>query len=111
MNLNKVKLSNKLIIGFSLINIQNFINDQTEYTKAQGQTTQRTTATASKQMIIILFLSIVLGIIFTYFIKKSVVNQVIEAMNGASKLAEGNFDLQMNVVSNDEIGNTINCIK
>lgn len=61
-------------------------------------------------MTTILLLSIILAIVCTYIIRKSIVNQVKEVMNGAVKLADGNFDLQMNAVSNDEIGNTINAL-
>ena len=93
-----------------LTNIQNFVDGQVDYNHTQGETTEQATAAATKQMITILLLSIILAIICTYLIRKSIVNQVKEVMNGAAKLAEGNFNLQMNAVSNDEIGNTINAL-
>lgn len=93
-----------------LTNIQNFVDGQVQYNHTQGEIAQQTTATATKLMITILFLSIIFAIICTYLIRKSIVNQVKEVMNGAAKLAEGNFNLQMNAVSNDEIGKTINAL-
>jgi Methyl-accepting chemotaxis protein len=93
-----------------LTNIQNFVDGQVQYNHTQGEITQQTTATATKLMITILILSIIFAIICTYLIRKSIVNQVKEVMNGAAKLAEGNFNLQMNAVSNDEIGKTINAL-
>lgn len=94
----------------TIASIQEFVDLQVETNHQQGQITQQATTTASAQMITILFASIILGIVCTYFIRKSIVSQVKQVMNGAAKLAEGDFALQMNVASKDEIGNTINAL-
>lgn len=90
-----------------LSSIQDMINAQDQLTQSQAQFSQKTTKDASNQIILILIASIILGILLTYFIRKSVINQVKEVMKGTSKLAEGNLNFEMKVVAKDEIGETI----
>lgn len=90
-----------------LSSIQNMIDLQNEIIKSQGELSQKTTSSASRQVIIVLIISIIMGILFTYLIRKSIVNQVKEVMNGAGQLAEGDFSFEMEVIAKDEIGNTI----
>lgn len=87
--------------------IQNIIDLQGQLTQSNAEISKQTTKASSEQMIIVLIISIILGVLFAILIRKSIINQVKEVMNGASKLSEGNLDFQMNVVSNDEIGQTI----
>jgi methyl-accepting chemotaxis protein len=93
-----------------LSSIENMINLQNQLMKSQGELSQKITSNASQQMIIILFLSIIMGIFFMNFIRRSIVNQVKEVMNGASKLAEGNFNFRMEISTKDEIGKTITAL-
>ncbi|GKU24032.1 methyl-accepting chemotaxis protein [Clostridium folliculivorans] len=90
-----------------LKSIDDILNLQNTSMQIEAEKGQSTTATASSQMIIILVISIVLGILLTYIIRKSIVTQVKEVMNGSTKLAEGDFNLQMEVAAKDEIGNTV----
>jgi methyl-accepting chemotaxis protein len=87
--------------------IDDLLSLQNTSMQIEAEKGRSTTAAASTQMIIILVISIVLGLLLTYFIRKSVVKQVKEVMNGAAKLAEGNFNIQMEIESKDEIGNTV----
>ncbi|WP_243156246.1 methyl-accepting chemotaxis protein [Clostridium sp. C2-6-12] len=90
-----------------LLSIENMLDAQNALMKSQGKFSQETTNSSIQQMIILLVASIIIGILFMYLIRKSIVNQVKEVMNGAAKLADGNLDLQMEVAAKDEIGNTI----
>lgn len=87
--------------------IDDILTMQNTSMQIEAEKGRSTTAAASSQMIIILVVSIVLGILLTYIIRKSIVKQVKEVMNGSTKLAEGNFNLQMEVAAKDEIGNTV----
>ncbi|GFZ30423.1 hypothetical protein CSC2_09490 [Clostridium zeae] len=87
--------------------IEDIISLQNTSMQIEAEKGRSTTATTSTQMIIILVISIILGILATYIIRRSIVNQVKEVMNGSTKLAEGNFNLQMEVAAKDEIGNTV----
>ncbi|GFP76662.1 methyl-accepting chemotaxis protein [Clostridium fungisolvens] len=90
-----------------LKSIEDLISLQNTSMQIEAEKGSSTTAAASSQMIMILVASIVLGILLTYVIRKSIVKQVKEVMNGSTKLAEGNFNLQMEVAAKDEIGNTV----
>ncbi|MBI6872334.1 methyl-accepting chemotaxis protein [Clostridium aciditolerans] len=93
-----------------LTSIQNMLDLQGQLTQVDGELAQKTTNASLKYIIIFLITSIIVGILFTYLIRKSIVNQVKEVMSGASKLAEGNLDFQMNVIAKDEIGQTITAL-
>lgn len=113
----KVGLSNSEIEGTMiklekpqsdlLAAIQNMIDIQSQLQKSKGVLSKEITSSSMKQMIMLLASSIVIGILATVLIRKSIINQVNEVMNGAEELAEGNFDLQMKVETKDELGNTI----
>lgn len=90
-----------------LSSIQNMLDFQGQLTQTDGELAQQTTNDSLKDIVMLLIACIIIGILFTYLIRKSIVNQVKEVMNGASKLAEGNLDFRMNVVSQDEIGQTV----
>ncbi|MTK11980.1 MAG: methyl-accepting chemotaxis protein [Clostridiaceae bacterium] len=93
-----------------LSSIQSMLDLQGQLTQVDGELAQKTTNASSRNIIIFLITSIIVGILFTYLIRKSIVNQVKEVMSGASKLAEGNLDFQMNVIAKDEIGQTITAL-
>lgn len=93
-----------------LLSIENMIDAQNNLMKSQGELSKKITDSSKQQMVILLVVSIILGILFMYLIRKSVINQVKEVMQGAGKLADGNFDIQMKVVAKDEIGNTVTAL-
>lgn len=90
-----------------LTSIQDMISLQDKLTHSEAQTSEQITEASTKQLIIFLIVSVILGIVLTYFTKKSIVNQVKEVMEGASKLSKGNLNFEMKVAAQDEIGNTI----
>jgi methyl-accepting chemotaxis protein len=90
-----------------LSSIQNMKDFQLQSLDLQAQASKKLTLDSSNIIIIILIASIFLSILITYFIRKSIVNQIKEVADGASKLGEGDFNLNMKVVSKDEIGETI----
>lgn len=92
------------------LSIQNMIDLQSQLSQTAGETAQHTTADALKMILVFLIANIIVGILSTYIIKKSIVSQVKEVMNGAEKLAEGNLDFTMNVASQDEIGQTVTAL-
>lgn len=93
-----------------MLSINKMIRTQDDLVRVKGELSRDITIGASNIIIVVLIISILLGILFTYFIRKSIVNQVKEVYEGAKKLANGNFDFKMKVVSNDEIGKTINAL-
>lgn len=93
-----------------LSDIESLINVQEELLQSKVNLSQQVTKQSSKQITIFLIASIVIGILFTYLIRKSIVDQIKEVANGASKLAEGNLNFKMNVVSKDEIGQTVTAL-
>ena len=93
-----------------LLSIQDMIDLQSQLTQTDGELAQETTNGALKDITMFLIASIIMGVLFTYLIRKSIVNQVKEVMNGAAKLADGNLAFKMNVVSKDEIGQTITAL-
>lgn len=93
---------------FSSIN--SMMDLQNQLMSTQGQLSTETATSSSKQIIFFLILSVIIGILSMYFIKKSIIMQIKEVMIGANKLAEGNFNLDMKVESNDEIGNTVSAL-
>lgn len=80
---------------------------QIELLASEGEASQKLTQDSSNIILIILIASIILSIIIAYFIRKSIIHQIKEVAEGAVKLAEGDFNLNMKVVSKDEIGETI----
>lgn len=90
-----------------LSNLESMKTLQIELSASEGQSSQKLTQDSSNIIIVILIVSILLSILITYFIRKSIVHQIKEVAEGASKLAEGDFNLNMKVVSKDEIGETI----
>ncbi|MBK1813375.1 methyl-accepting chemotaxis protein [Clostridium sp. YIM B02505] len=90
--------------------IDDILTMQNQSMQIEAEKGRSTTAAATTQMIIILALSIVLGILLTYVIRRSVVNQVKQVMDGSTKLAEGNFNLHMEAAAKDEIGNTVTAL-
>jgi len=90
-----------------LLSIQSMIDLQSQLSQTSEEFAQQTTNNSIKDILMFLIANIIIGILSTYLIKRSIVNQVKEVMSGASKLAEGNLDFTMNVASQDEIGQTV----
>lgn len=90
--------------------IDKMIQAQGNLSQAKGEQSRDITTTSSNIIIIILIISIIVGILFTYFIRRSIVNQIKEVAKGAGKLAQGNLNFKMNIVSNDEIGKTVEAL-
>ncbi|APM39190.1 methyl-accepting chemotaxis protein [Clostridium kluyveri] len=96
------KTENKL-----LSSIQDMVDFQEQLEQSRAEISQKTVNDSLKEIIIFLIVSILMGMLFTHFIRKSILTQIKEVVDGASKLAEGNLNFKMKVVSNDEIGQTI----
>lgn len=90
--------------------IDKFVKAQKDVTQEKGVLSRDTTIAASNIIIVVLIVSVILGILFTYLIRKSIVSQIREVFEGAEKLANGEFDFKMKVVSKDEIGKTVNAL-
>jgi len=90
-----------------LSSIQNMKNLQLQLLDSEAQASLTLTIQSSNMILIILIVSILLSILTIFVIRRSVVNQIKEVADGALKLAEGDFNLNMKVVSKDEIGQTI----
>jgi methyl-accepting chemotaxis protein len=87
--------------------IQNMKSLQLQLLDSEAQASLTLTIESSNMILIILIVSILLSILTIFVIRRSVVNQIKEVADGALKLAEGDFNLNMKVVSKDEIGQTI----
>jgi methyl-accepting chemotaxis protein len=87
--------------------IQNMKSLQLQLLDSEAQASLTLTIQSSNMILIILIVSIILSILTIFVIRRSVVNQIKEVADGALKLAEGDFNLNMKVVSKDEIGQTI----
>lgn len=93
-----------------LSSIQSLIDFQTQLSQSKADLSKQIVSGSSKLVIMFLTVSILIGILFAYLIRKSILTQIKEVMNGASKLAEGDLNFKMNVVSKDEIGQTITAL-
>ncbi|OPJ57802.1 methyl-accepting chemotaxis protein [Clostridium oryzae] len=80
-----------------------FIRDEIRFSKKMAQDT-------SKIVIILLIASILIAVISSYILIKSILKQVFEIRDGASKLADGHLNFNMDVKTNDEIGHTISAM-
>ena len=90
-----------------LSNLESMKTLQIELLASEGQASRKLTQDSSNIIIIILIICILLSILLTYFIRKSIIHQIKEVAEGASKLAEGDFNLNMKAAAKDEIGQTI----
>lgn len=104
---NKIVSSLKKPQGDLTSSIDKMIKAQNNLVQEKGISSRDTTMAASNMIIIMAVISIILGTLFAYFIKRSIIRQVKEVADGAEKLSQGDFTFKMNVVSNDEIGKTV----
>ncbi|MCT8975628.1 methyl-accepting chemotaxis protein [Clostridium sp. CX1] len=88
-------------------NIETIITLQEEMSKSKGDTIRQTASLSSKLMVIFLTTSVIVGVLSTYVIRKSIISQLQEVVKGALELAKGNLNFKMKVVSKDEIGQII----
>jgi methyl-accepting chemotaxis protein len=93
-----------------LTSIQTMIDFQSQLVQTDAKEARQTAITSTNQMITLLIISIVIGILATIMIRRSIVMQVKEVMEASKKLAEGNLDLHMEAAAKDEIGNTIEAL-
>lgn len=90
-----------------LSSIENIKDLQLVSLKEQAQASNELAMDSSNIIILLLVISIIIGVLVTHFIRKSIVGQIKEVADAASKLADGDFSLNMQVTSQDEIGQTI----
>ena len=93
-----------------LVSIDKMIIIQDDLAKAKSEESKAITQSSSKQMVFLTIFSVILGILATYFIRKSIINQVKELADGAKMLSEGNLNFSMDVDSNDEMGQAITAL-
>ncbi|MCJ7616475.1 MAG: HAMP domain-containing protein [Desulfobacterales bacterium] len=65
---------------------------------------QISTARAKRQIIVITIICIVFGILFAFILSRRLVKPIIKLKEGAHAIAKGNFDITIDVKSEDEIG-------
>lgn len=93
-----------------LSSLGKLIELQAEVSKNRADQSKAITENTSRQTMIFTIVSIILGILTTYLIRKSIINQVKEVANGAKMLSEGNLNFTMKVSSEDEIGQAIKAL-
>ncbi|KZL91575.1 methyl-accepting chemotaxis protein [Clostridium magnum] len=93
-----------------LSSLGKLIELQAEVSKNRADQSKAITESTSRQTMIFTIVSIILGILTTYLIRKSIINQVKEVANGAKMLSEGNLNFTMKVSSEDEIGQAIKAL-
>ena len=105
-NEEKSKIVNNIVKSQDdlILSLDNLVKIQDEIMQLESEDSEKRVNMASSQMIILLIASVVIGILFTFIIRRSIIRQIKEVVNGASKLAKGNFNFQVDVFSKDEIG-------
>jgi methyl-accepting chemotaxis protein len=69
-----------------------------------------TSKSATTQGIILLVVSLLMGSLFIFFIRKSVIDQVKAIADGAAKLSKGDFSFNLTAIAKDEIGQSISSL-
>ncbi|WMJ79306.1 methyl-accepting chemotaxis protein [Clostridium sp. MB40-C1] len=90
-----------------IASIQRIIDNQNKTNDELAQKTIKLAENLMKLLIAMGIASIILVVFSTYIILKSIRTQMAEVAEGATKLAEGNFDFHLEVHSDDEIGRTV----
>ena len=90
-----------------LTNIKKMIDYQTEISKTKGENSYTMSNRAITNMYIILIISIIVAILLTYLIQKSIIYQIKEIAVAVEELSQGNLDFIIVAHSKDEIGQTI----
>lgn len=90
-----------------LTNINNLEKMQEDTAKQKALSAQNMARNTTTDIVIILLAEIVLGIVLTYLIIRSITNQVKEVKDGALKISEGNLNFKMNAAADDQIGQTV----
>ncbi|AKN33593.1 chemotaxis protein [Clostridium carboxidivorans P7] len=91
-------------------NIQSMVDLQDELSKQQGAKANASAQKVIQLMIIIGIACLILIVIFSYIIIKSIKSQMKELSEAANKLAQGNFNFEIEVHANDEIGQTVKAL-
>lgn len=91
-------------------NIQSMVDLQDELSKQQGAEANASSQKVIQLMIIIGITCLILIVIFSYVIIKSIKLQMKELSEAANKLAQGNFNFEIEVHANDEIGQTVKAL-
>ncbi|MDP4178230.1 MAG: methyl-accepting chemotaxis protein [Bacillota bacterium] len=101
--LNKIEKPQNDLIS----NISNLEKLQEGTAKQKALSVQNMARNTTTDIVIILLAEIVLGIVLTYLIIRSITNQVKEVKDGAFKISEGNLNFKMIVEADDQIGQTV----
>lgn len=91
-------------------NIQSMVDLQDEVSKQQGGEANASSQKVIQLMIIIGIACLILIVIFSYIIIKSIKSQMKELSEAANKLAQGDFNFEIEVHANDEIGQTVKAL-
>ncbi|AWI03268.1 methyl-accepting chemotaxis protein [Clostridium drakei] len=91
-------------------NIQSMVDLQDESSKQQGAEANASSQKVIQLMIIIGIACLILIVIFSYVIIKSIKSQMKELSEAANKLAQGDFNFEIEVLANDEIGQTVKAL-
>ncbi|WPC44711.1 methyl-accepting chemotaxis protein [Clostridium sp. JS66] len=91
-------------------NIQSMVDLQDELSKQHGAEANASSQKVIQLMIIIGITCLILIVIFSYVIIKSIKSQMKELSEAANKLAQGNFNFEIEVHANDEIGQTVKAL-
>lgn len=90
--------------------VQNIIDYQNQLADEAAKNENDATNYYIKFMNIIIAVSIVISILFLYIIRKSILSQMKELAYATNKLANGELNFEMNVYSEDEIGQTFEAL-
>lgn len=91
-------------------NIQSMVDLQDESSKQQGAEANASSQKVIQLMIIVGIACLILIVIFSYVIIKSIKSQMKELSEAANKLAQGDFNFEIEVLANDEIGQTVKAL-
>ncbi|AKA70711.1 methyl-accepting chemotaxis protein [Clostridium scatologenes] len=103
---NKMEKPQNVLIS----NIQSMVDFQDEISKQQGAEANASSQKVIQLMIIIGIACLILIVVFSYVIIKSIKSQMKELLGAANKLAQGNFNFEIEVHANDEIGQTVKAL-
>ncbi|WP_027623112.1 methyl-accepting chemotaxis protein [Clostridium lundense] len=90
--------------------IQAIIDFQNQHCDEEVNNSEIAAQKSKKLVLIITFVVIALGFIFAILIKRSITEQMEELSKAAGKMAEGDFNFNLEVYTKDEIGETIEAL-
>lgn len=75
-----------------------------------AENTDKTTKTSTLYLILSMFIVVVVGIAFTYFISRSIILALQKSVKYANELANGNLTRKIEVSRNDEVGKMLGAL-